>query len=211
MPKFFKQNLLTSEHLLPKPEDQLPEHSSTPSQPSPDQKYFDDEDDDYMIRDLLTWTSPARPYRKKDRSYFTLAITLVILVSLIGILWFGTVLLAGALLALLFVAFVLDRVPPENIDHKISTQGITISNHFYHWYDLDSFWLGEKDDNKILYVRTHFRFPSVLMLVLDPISEDQVKKICARFLPFQEIAPKSFLDDWAKQLQKHFPLEAPHH
>ncbi len=210
MPKFFKQNLLASEHLLPKPEEQLPEHASPASQPSPDQKYYDDEDDDYMIRDLLIWTAPARPYRKKDRSYYTAAISLVVLISLIAIL-IGTPLLAGALVALLFVVFVLDVVPPEDIEHKITTQGITISNHFYHWYDLDSFWLGDKDNNKILYVRTHFRFPSLLMLVLGPISEDQIKKVCARFLPFQEIAPKSIMDDWAHSLQKHFPLETPHH
>lgn len=204
MPKFFKQNLLTPEHLLPKPEDLLPEHATTASTHPDNQPLLDD--DDYMIRDLLTWTSPARPYRKKDRSYFITALTLIVLISFLSFL-IGTPLLAGALFALFFVVFVLDAVPPEVINHKISTQGITTANHFYHWYDLDSFWLGEKDSNNILYVRTHFRFPSLLMLVLGPISEDQIKKICARFLPFQEIAPKSIMDDWAHSLQKHFPLE----
>lgn len=209
MPKFFKQNLLASEPILPKPEELLPEHTAS-TQNQTHHQYVDEEDDDYMVRDLLSWTAAARPYRKKDRSYFTTAVILVVLISLIAIL-IGTPLLAGALIALLFVVFALDIVPPEDIEHKITTQGITISNHFYHWYDLDSFWLGEKDNSKILYVRTHFRFPSMLMLVLGPVSEDQIKKICARFLPFQEIAPKSIIDDWAHSLQKHFPLETPHH
>lgn len=167
-----------------------------------------------LIKTYLSWKAPSRPFRKKDKSYYTTIAILVVLLILIALLA-QEILLIGVLLALAFVAYVLGFVPPEDVEYKISTQGITIGDHFYFWQDLDSFWFAEKEGQKILNVLTHLRFPGQLMLVLDPStssgqeSEEEVKKIVAKYLPFHEIAPKSLMDKWADSLQKHFPLENP--
>lgn len=185
MPKFFEKN------------------------PDPNINSRQEPEADNLIKTYLTWKAPSRPFRKKDRSYYTTIAILVILLILIAILA-QEILLIGVLLALAFVAYVLGFVPPEDVEYKISTQGITIGDHFYFWQDLDSFWFAEKEGQKILHILTHLRFPGQLMLVLGDQGEEDVKKVAAKYLPYHEIAPKSLMDKWAESLQKHFPLENPH-
>lgn len=168
------------------------------------------------IKTLLSWEAASRPFRKKDRSYYTTLIILAILVVLIVFLWLQDLLLIGAILSFTFVTYVLAFVPPHNINYRISTQGITIGEDFYFWHFLDAFWFSKKEGSTILHIQTRLRFPAQLMLVLGPSTgsgqagEEKVKKIVARFLPFVEVPYKSWLEKWSEGLQKHFPLENKH-
>ncbi len=161
------------------------------------------------VRTLLLWKAASRPFRKKDRSFYTTVAILVLLTSMIFFLA-GEKILVGAIFALGFLVYVLNFIPPEDVDYKISTQGVTIGDHFYHWQELDSFWFSEKDGHKLLHVLTRLNFPGVLLLVLGNQDEDEIKNICAEYLPFHEIAPKTMVEKWSDSLQKHFPLENPH-
>ncbi|MBI3109573.1 hypothetical protein HYZ06_00875 [Candidatus Daviesbacteria bacterium] len=161
------------------------------------------------IKTLLSWEAPSRPFRKKDRSFYTTVAILVVLLVLI-LLLAREFLLIGALLSLTFVAYVLAFVPPHRINYKISTQGVTIGEDFYFWHFLDSFWFKEKDGSKVLHIQTRLRFPAQLMLVLGSQEEEKAKKTVARFLPFVEVPYKSWMEKWSEGLQKHFPLENPH-
>ena len=199
MPKVFKENLLSPPHLL-----DSPHHQDDIQHPHSDQHNFDYN----PIKTLLFWRAPSRPFRKKDRSYYTTIAILLILISLIALLA-GEKLLIGVLLALGFIIYVLNFIPPDELDYKISTQGITIGDHFYHWDILDSFWIDEKDGHRMLYIVTDLRFPSLLMMPIGELNEDEVKRVCARFLPFHEIPPKTLIEKWTESLQKHFPLEIP--
>ncbi len=158
------------------------------------------------VKTLLSWEGPSRPFRKKDRSYYTTIAVLVILLVLIALL-LREFLLIGVLLALAFVSYVLAYVPPAHTKYRISTQGITVGEDFYFWHFLDSFWFKEKDGSKVLHIATRFRFPAQLMLVLNSNDEEKVKKIVARFLPFIELPRKSWMEKWSEGLQKNFPLE----
>ena len=200
MPKYHKKDLLSS------PLD-------TPELPPGHHEDFEEVDpylENYYnpVRTLISWRAPSRPYRKKDRSYYTTVALLIILVCLIAFLA-GERLLVGALLALGFLIYVLSFTAPEEVDYKISSQGIIIGDHFYHWEELDSFWFSEKDGSKLLNILTKFRFPGLLMMVMGDVHEEDLKTVVARYLPFHEIAPKSTLEKWSESLQKHFPLENP--
>lgn len=161
------------------------------------------------IKTLLSWHAPSRPFRKKDRSYYTTLAIIVILLILILFLA-KEFLLIATLLSLTFVSYVLAFVPPHKINYKISTQGITIADDFYFWHFLDSFWFKEKEGFKVVHIQTRLRFPAQLMLVLEGVNEEKVKKIVSRFLPFHEIPFKSWLEKWSEGLQKNFPLENVH-
>lgn len=167
------------------------------------------EKENQPIKTYLTWRAPARPFRKRDRSYYTtiaIIVTLLILIALLA----QEFLLIGALLALAFTTYVLGFIPPEEVEYKITGQGVTIGDHFYHWELLDSFYFNEKEGHRILNIITILRFPALLMLVINKEQEEEIKNIVAKFLPFHEIAPRTFIDKWAERLQKHFPLENPH-
>lgn len=162
------------------------------------------------IKTFLSWEAPSRPFRKKDRSYYT---TIAILVALLMLITFlmREFLLMGVLLALAFVTYVLAFVPPHNIKYRISTQGITIGEDFYFWHFLDAFWFKQKDGSAVLHIQTRLRFPVQLMLVLGSNEdEEKVKKIIAKFLPYVEVPYKSWMEKWSEGLQKNFPLENIH-
>lgn len=204
MPKYHKKDLLSSPLDRPELPPGHPDHPSNQDYgyPDPYANYYD------PVRTLMSWKAPSRPYRKKERSYYTTVALLIVLVSMIAFFW-GERLLIGALLALGFLVYVLNFTPPQDIEYKISTQGITIGDHFYHWEELDSFWFSKKEGQNILNVLTKFRFPGLLMLVMGETPEEELKTVTARYLPFHEIAPKSTLEKWSESLQKHFPLETP--
>lgn len=199
MPKIYQR----PDHLLEPPDLLPPGH---PDSLDPDLDYIPEE---HLVRTLLSWRAPTRPFRKKDRSYYTTVIILIVLISLIALLA-GEKMLIGVLLSIGFVIYVLNFVPPEEVENRISTQGITIGDHFYHWQELDSFWFEEKEGHNVLSVLTNLRFPGMLIILLDGVDEEEVKRICVRFLPYHEIPPKTLMDKWTASLQKHFPLENPH-
>ena len=174
-------------------------------EPEPDEPLAPKISEAGEIKTFLTWQAPSRPFRKKDRSYYTTIAILVVLLALIAFLA-QEFLLIGVLLALMFVSYVLAFVPPGEITYKISTQGITIGDHFYFWHSLDSFWF-KGTEQKVLYIQTLLRFPGQLMLVLKDTDLEEVKKVVARFLPYHEIHQPPLIERWAEGLQKHFPLE----
>lgn len=161
------------------------------------------------VKTLLSWEAPSRPFRKKDRSYYTTIVILAILLATIAFL-IREFLLIGTILAFAFVTYVLAFIQPENITFKISTQGVTVGDHFYFWHELESFWYKTADGQRVLHIQTRLRYPAQLMLVLGGADEIQMTKIIARFLPYHEIPRTTIIDRWAEGLQKHFPLENPH-
>lgn len=188
MPKYYKKDLLSEPHRKKAHISRLQADDLNPFQV------------------LHEWRAANRPFRKKDRSYFTTVAVLVVVFSPFAFI-FGGVPLFLALMALGFVSYVFNLVPPEEVMYRLSTQGITVDDQFYHWNELDSFWLAKKDSAKVLHILTHLNFPGMLMLVVPDEMEDKVTRICARYLPFREIPPKSFVEKAAESLQKHFPLE----
>ena len=193
MPKETKQN----------PQKKRPEENARPEFFTP--KMMEAEE----IKTLLSWEAPSRPFRKKDRSFYTTIAILALLLVMIAFLA-QEFLLIGVILSFAFVTYVLAFVPPHNITYTISTQGITVGEDFYFWHFLDSFWFKEKDGSKVLHIQTWLRFPAQIMLVLRREDEEKVKKIVARFLPFHEKPYKSWMEKWSESLQKHFPLENVH-
>lgn len=158
------------------------------------------------VHTLLEWKAASRPYRKKGSSYYR-TITIIIGLLIFITLLLGQFLLIGVLLALGFVVYVLGFVPPEDITYRVSTQGITIGDHFYFWQDLNSFWFTYKDGFKILHILTRLRFPGELMILIGDLSEERVKEVVAEYLPFHEVVPTSFIQHWSEKLESMFPLE----
>ncbi len=162
--------------------------------------------DEDPLKVFLTWRAPSRPFRKKDRSYYTTIAIIVVLLSLI-LLLAHEFLLIGAILSLTFVAYVLSFIAPEDIDYKVSSQGITVGEHFYTWHELDSFWFTHKEGYDILHIYTNLSFPSVLLLPLGPQDKEELRRVLSHYIIFLEVVPKNFMEDWAEKLQKTFPLE----
>jgi len=157
------------------------------------------------LKILLQWRAPTRPFKKRDREYFTTVGAIVFLLIVILLFlkeWF----LILAIIAMAFVAYILATVQPGEAEHKITNRGIITGGRTYFWEELNQFWFSQRWDQKILHVETLVRFPRRLMLLLGEISQDQFEKILSQYLPLEE-PEKTWMDNASEWLSRRVPLE----
>lgn len=157
---------------------------------------------------LLIWKSPSRPFKKRQREFYTTVGAIVFLLAVI-LVFIKEFLLIGAILALSFVAYVLSTVPPEEVEHKITSNGLESAGHTYKWEELTEFWFGERWDQPILYISTKLRFPARLVILTTGQDKEKIKTALGKHLNFKEKPEKTWMDDAAKWLSEKVPLEEP--
>lgn len=157
------------------------------------------------LKTLLTWTAPVRPFKKRDREYYTTIAAIVFLLAVI-LLFLKEWLLIAVMAALMFVAYVLATVPPESVEHELNTRGVLTGGKLYKWEDLVRFWFSKKWSDTILHLDTKLKFPGRLMLLLSQADEVKIKEIIAKHVQY-EVPEKTFLDRSAAWLSAKIPLE----
>lgn len=157
------------------------------------------------LKILLQWRALTRPFKKRDREYFTTVGAIVFLLIVILLFlkeWF----LILAIIAMAFVAYILATVQPAETEHKITNRGIITGGRTYFWEELNQFWFSERWGQKILHVETLVRFPRRLLLLLGEISQDQFEKTLSQYLPLEE-PEKTWMDNASEWLSRRVPLE----
>src|SRR5438034_1006374 len=94
---------------------------------------------DISVRTLLSWHAPGRPFRKRGKEFYLSTLLITILIEIILFL-FSEYLLMLVIISLVFLAFVLVSVPPRDFRYRISTEGVTIEDHFFLWDELYDFY-----------------------------------------------------------------------
>lgn len=168
------------------------------------EKYSSDEMRD--VRTLLSWKAPSRPFRKKGREYFFSALLITMLAEIILFL-FSQYEFMMAIAAVLFLAFALAITTPKDFRFKISTEGVSIEDHYYIWDELYDFYFKKVDGIDVLFVRTHDFIPGELKIPLTDISKDHLRKVMLQYLPYREIVRPTFMEKSADWLSRNFPLE----
>lgn len=157
------------------------------------------------LKTLLEWESPARPFKKRDREYFTTIAAIVFLVSVI-LLFIQEWLLIAVIISLMFISYVLATVKPENVKHKITTRGIKTGKRNYKWEDFDHFWISERWGHKILNLRLTAPMAPIIQILLGDKEEKEIKETIEKYLIYDK-PEDNFLDKAAEWLQEKFPLE----
>ena len=155
---------------------------------------------------LLNWKSPARPFQKKSKQYFSTAGIIALVFILVSVLlqWWMAI---GVVLTLLFLAYVLGTVEPEVIDHKITGKGIVSHNKVFLWEDLKGFWFDKSEGQNLLVLEAKKGFPSRIVILLGLTTTQAVSNILARYLSEKKAPPTDFLDKLAKKMSAWIPLE----
>ncbi len=150
-------------------------------------------------RDLVTWTAPSRPFKRRDRQFYTTVFAIAGIISLILFLAEG-IMPVILILALVFLYYVLSTVPPENIEYKITTKGVSIAGKLTQWQSLIRFWFGERSGSEILIFET-FLIPGRIEIMINQGIKDDLKKEISAYIPYEEV-PASGLDrvtNWVAQ------------
>ncbi len=182
---------------LPKEPLDLPPNST----PSPNPQQYS------SVKTLLSWTAPGRPFRKKGRQFYLTSLLIMLLVEIILFL-FSQYLLMLVVVSLVFVSFALATVPPRDFNYRISSEGITIEDHFFLWQELYDFYFKKKEGVEVLHVRTHSMIPGELIITLGTVDKEHVKSVLLPYLPYREIIKPSFMEKSADWLSRNFPLDS---
>jgi len=158
------------------------------------------------LKTLLTWTAPERPFKKRDREFFTTIGAIVFLLAVI-LLFLKEWLLITVIIALVFVSYIMATVEPRKVEHKITNRGITTGGRTYRWEELGRFWFSERWGKKILHVESLLRFPGRLILILGENEQDQVEKTLSQYLSYEE-PEKTWVDNASEWLSRRVPLES---
>ena len=203
------------EKLLPKEPKDLPAgRQDLPKEPLelPIESAQTDGENDYPheIKTLLSWNAPGRPFRKRTKQYFLTVLLIMLLIEIILFL-FSQYPLMLVVLSLVFVSFALAIVPPHDFHYRISTEGITIEDHFFLWQELYDFYFKKIEGIEVLHIRTHDLIPGVLTIPIQGLDKEHVKIILLPYLPYREVVRETFMEKSGNWLSKNFPLENPKH
>lgn len=157
--------------------------------------------------DLFAWRAPVRPFKKRDRQFFTTVGAIAILVGLIMFFLEGFLPVA-VIAAMYFLLYVLSTIPPEEVEHKLTNKALYFAGKKYLWDELMRFWFADRFGTfgtELLVVEA-VRPPWRLEIVIHSQDKENLRKILEERLPYEEAAP-SFLDKAASWLSRRVQLE----
>ena len=185
---------------LPKEQLDLPKEPLDLPSPDPSESYPGE------VKTLLSWTSREDLFRKRGKQYYLTSLLIMLLVEVILFL-FSQYLLMLVVASLVFVAFALNTVPPHNFHYRISTEGVTIEDHFFLWQELYDFYFRKIEGIEVLHIRTHSFIPGELTLTLGDIDKEHVKRVLLPFLPYREVIKSTLWKNQATGFPKIFLLK----
>jgi len=158
------------------------------------------------VETILEWTAPGRPFKKRGKQYYLTSLLIMLLVEVILFL-FSQYMLMLVVLSLVFVAFALATIAPSNFKYRISTEGITIEDHFFLWQELYDFYFKKREGVDVVHIRTHSFIPGELTLTLGTVDREHMKSALLPYLPYREVVKSTFMEKSGDWLTKNFPLE----
>lgn len=159
------------------------------------------------LKVLYSWSAPIRPFKRRDKEFWTTVIAIVILVGLILFFvkeWF----LIAAIISLTFVYYVLSTVEPEEMENKITNRGIIYAGTTYPYETVSQFWFSAKYGQRV--VNLELRGGGLIgriTILIGKGDEKTIKDILLKYLIEEEVKP-GFLDKAADWIQKKVPLES---
>lgn len=138
-------------------------------------------------RDLVTWTAPARPFKRRDRQFYVTTFAIAGIVSLVLFLAEG-IMPVILIISLVFLYYVLSTVQPEDIEYKITTKGIKIAGKLTEWQYLNRYWFTKRFDNELMIADTVL-LPGRIEFVIKPEDKEKLKKEISAYIPYEEVSP----------------------
>ena len=111
----------------------------------------------------------------------------------------------GAIIALLFLIYVLGTTKPQKVTHQITARGIDTGNKLYEWYIMKSFYFTKKQDQLFLIVDTKLNLPGALLFLLSEKDKDAIFVLLQEKLLYKDIRKQGWLEKL--NFGEYIPLE----
>lgn len=156
---------------------------------------------------LVEWDAPARPFKKRQRQFFSTIIIIAILVSLI-LFFAGQILPVAVVISVVFLVYVTAVIPPQIVHYKLTNYGIYVEKEAFSWLGMGRFWFDEKAGQKVLEIEL-YGFPGRLTFVLlegqTPRAED-LERVLSEVLIKEKPSPTTY-EKISNYLKEKIPLE----
>ena len=153
---------------------------------------------------IFEWKAPSRPFKKRNRQFFTVIAIIAVLISMI-LFFAGQYLPIAVVISVVFLAYVLYTFPPEIITNQLTTYGVKTEGKLYYWEELGRFWFESRLDQEIVNIEVG-RFPWRLSLLTGEASKSDLEMLFSEVL-LHERPPDTFVDKTANWLQEKIPIE----
>lgn len=157
----------------------------------------------FEVKELYSWKAPERIFIPRNRKWYTYLFLLLLLIILI-LLFLKQFIIIAPIAALGFVTYVLASVPPHEVTHKLTNEGINTENKSYLWTELYDFWLTKKGEQMMIHIDTYLNYPRRLILLVGEGDVEKIKHTMLQYIPFREIPKESFMDKAANFLSEKF-------
>jgi len=153
---------------------------------------------------IVEWAAPSRPFKKRNRQFYSTVAIIVLLISLI-LFFAGQVLPIAVVISVAFLVYVLYSIPPGQAKNKITTYGIRTDDSIYYWEELSRFWFEDQLDEKLMLFELN-RFPWRVILLIQPEDQEDFRALLEDVL-LEQKPPETQVDKWANWLKEKLPLE----
>lgn len=157
------------------------------------------------VQDLYSWKSLNRPVWQYSKDVFTTLGAIAILVAII-FAFFQEWMAILVVFAAYFLFYALSKVPPVEVEHKITSEGIISMDRAYLWSELGPFWFSQKGGDFLMHVAHRSIFGQLIILV-DSDQVEKVRDILSEYLPFIELPQKSMAEKLSDWFSSRFPIE----
>lgn len=143
---------------------------------------------------LYKWTAPSRPAKKQMNQKTTKTLIViggVIALLLVAMQEFFLILVA---LSLIFVSYMLQQVPAEEIEYEITNHGVKYADKLYFWDDLSNFFFVSVGNTKVVALDVLNDLPTRIFLTLNKEDKEKIKSLLEKHVEYLEEEPKTFFD-----------------
>ena len=155
---------------------------------------------------ILKWMAPSRPFKTRDRQFFTTVIVIAILISIL-LAFAREWMLIATVAAMIFAYYVWSTVAPEEVEYSITNRGLRVHGQLHRWEELVQWWIEDKCGQKMVVIAAPTVVSRRLHLLLGQTSEDQVQHVLEKHL-LMEKPPETAMDKAGRWVTEKFPLEA---
>ena len=156
---------------------------------------------------LIIWQAPARPFKKRDKQFFSNVFFIALLIALI-MFFIGQILPMILVISVVFLVFATAMTPPQEVKVKLTNYGFYLDKEAFAWYDMGRFWFEKKQGFDVLQIELG-RFPNRLSLVLvkdQTPTKKELKDVLSEVLLNEKPKPSNF-EKASKWLSEKIPLD----
>ena len=154
---------------------------------------------------LLIWEGPERPFKARDRKYYSGMISIEVVLFLF-LMFAGQYILVLVFLSVLFAAYSLYSIPPKKIPYVLTDVGVEIDGEKRPWSAFKGYFITKNLDQKIinLEISTKNLLNLVYLIPNNLQTLDEAQKIVEKYLPLKPITvDKSIVGKAFKRLSDY--------